>query len=311
MTQKRVLLIDGDPLVYSCGFACEHIVYHVVAEDGSIMESFPASAAAGKRAAKKFIKEYGGELYEEKEVEPLKYVLSTLKQSINKMMDVCRGDTYEVYLSPKENFRDRLATIQKYKGNRDQLHKPVWYTEIREYLIKHHGAQVAEDIEADDAIGIRAAHGAGEPVVCSIDKDLNQIPGKHYNYRTGLKYFVPEEYAERFLYEQILAGDSVDNIAGLPKVSVGKATARLEDCGDYRREVLRAYAQHGFEGRWRSVVEETAKLIKILQREEEKDEKFWAEEEFLDIEADLSLDSPPTSAKEASSLVTKQNASSS
>lgn len=69
--------------------------------------------------------------------------------------------------------------------------------------------KVTDGIEADDALGIDQDENT---VICSIDKDLLQIPGKHYN-------FVKQEWATvspmqglRHFYGQIITGDATDNI---------------------------------------------------------------------------------------------------
>jgi hypothetical protein len=67
-------------------------------------------------------------------------------------------------------------------------------------------------------------------VICSVDKDLDQIPGWHYNFVKGTAYHItPEEGMYRF-YKQILTGDSADNIIGLKGVGPIRADKMLEDC---------------------------------------------------------------------------------
>ena len=52
------------------------------------------------------------------------------------------------------NYRDRIATILPYKGNRDPCKRPVYYDEMREYLIEYFGAELNTGMETDDACGI-------------------------------------------------------------------------------------------------------------------------------------------------------------
>jgi len=76
-----------------------------------------------------------------------------------------------------------------------------------------------KDLEADDVISMLQDD---ETFVYSKDKDLLQIPGTHFNLKTGLFYEITKEQGMRFLLYQLLEGDSVDNIVGLK--SYGKVT---------------------------------------------------------------------------------------
>lgn len=68
-------------------------------------------------------------------------------------------------------------------------------------------------------------------IICSVDKDLLQIPGKHYN-------FVKKEFSEvseieglRNFYKQMLIGDAADHVfgvKGIGKVRAAKLIDHLE-----------------------------------------------------------------------------------
>lgn len=135
---------------------------------------------------------------------------------------------YKVYLSGTTNFRDDVAVTAPYKGNRDPDAKPALLPVARQHLIDVYGAEVYEGIEADDAIATGAWQEAlkgGDPIICSIDKDFDQIAVPRYD-------FIQKEYtsyvalqATRNLYKQVLTGDSVDNIMGCE--GCGPVTASL------------------------------------------------------------------------------------
>jgi DNA polymerase-1 len=65
-------------------------------------------------------------------------------------------------------------------------------------------------------------------VICHIDKDLDQAPGKHYNYSKQKNYYISEQEAEYKFYEQVLVGDTSDGYKGCP--NIGKVRcARILD----------------------------------------------------------------------------------
>ena len=144
---KPLALIDLDILTYRCGFAAQHNEYTYA--DGS----------GGTFRYKKDMKEaVGKENYDEAQVtkelivEPVEFALGNVKTALNSILASLGTESYIGYLTGKGNWRDDFAKIRKYKGNRDEAHKPVHYAAIREYLINHWDAIVVEGEEADDAI---------------------------------------------------------------------------------------------------------------------------------------------------------------
>lgn len=151
---------------------------------------------------------------------------------------------YEVFLTGQGNFRYDIAKAAPYKGNRKDVAKPVHLSLCRDYLVDKWGAIVSEGEEADDLIAIAATEYGPDTVVASIDKDMLQIPCKHFNFSTGVWSDVSEFEGLKFFYKQILTGDRADNIMGLYRVGPVKAEKMLEGCDDEESlwdAVLKAY----------------------------------------------------------------------
>lgn len=127
----------------------------------------------------------------------------------------------------RSNYRYALGTIRSYKGHRP-TDKPFWYSQIRNYLMGLNGRMVF-GMEADDAIGIALTLDPENAISCSVDKDLDNIPGKHYNEIHPEKgvYLVSETDALHNFYCQLALGDRVDNIHGL--YSIGPKSQLLVD----------------------------------------------------------------------------------
>ena len=126
------------------------------------------------------------------------------------------------------NFRSKVAKTLPYKGNRT-ANKPKHYDFIRSYL-GIIGFHTAVNNEADDEISIAATQHRDEVIICSIDKDLRQVPGWHYNFVTKKLDYVEDEQGIRSFYTQILTGDRVDNIPGVGGIGPVKAEKILRDC---------------------------------------------------------------------------------
>ena len=154
------------------------------------------------------------------------------------------ADDLQGYLTaPTGNFREQVAVTAPYKGNRSGK-KPEHYTAIRTYLQEEWGFEEVSGMEADDAIAIKATELGNSAVICTTDKDLDQVEGWHFNFVKRNLYHVTREEGLRRFYLQILTGDRVDNIVGLRGIGPVKADRILDGVSEehalYQR-VLEAY----------------------------------------------------------------------
>lgn len=141
---------------------------------------------------------------------------------------------YQVYLTGSKNFRKQINP--EYKANRKDKPKPPHLQACLEYLMEEWDAVYLDEVEADDLLGIAAdkcgdEHGYGT-VICSIDKDLLQIPGYHYNFVNRTFSTVSKIEGIRHFYKQMLIGDVADNIfgiAGIGPVKAGRLLDHIED----------------------------------------------------------------------------------
>lgn len=120
---------------------------------------------------------------------------------------------HRCFLSGGSNFR--YDVYPEYKANRNDMPKPKWLQSVREHLVTEWNAKVTDGIEADDAMGIaQCSEHDGDSVIASIDKDMLQIPGYHYNFvRLEHRNISPLEGLRNF-YKQLIMGDRTDNIFG-------------------------------------------------------------------------------------------------
>ena len=211
---------DGDLLIYRAGFAAEKMQYYV----GETM--YERKADIPKDVDPESIER-------ERVLEPVENALYNAKSMISNTCEALASDDITIYLSGPTNFRLGIATIRPYKGNRDETHKPQHGPAIKKYLQKKYDVVVSKDEEADDIVSyshykmwLEDEHST---VIASTDKDLDMIPGLHYNFIKGESYYVTPEEGTRWFYTQLLMGDSTDNIPGIPKVGKVKAARALEE----------------------------------------------------------------------------------
>lgn len=178
------------------------------------------------------------------------------------------------FLDGPGNFRDEIATIKKYKGNRDTSHKPKYYNEIRDWMVAH-GATLVPEIEVDDLIGISQwGAGIGTTCIISSDKDMDQIPGLHYDWTKSRLFDVSFQEADLMLFYQMLVGDTSDNIPGIDQIGPVRAAALLQECNydldRVREDVKRQYQKQYGEG-WELAYQEIGRLLYILRDRSHRD----------------------------------------
>jgi hypothetical protein len=239
-TKKLLVLIDGDIFRYRCGFAAERNHYLVELTNPNDHKEYRSFDS--KKEAKEYLERVTrgvsgafGQIWTRKEIQPLENCLQIVKGSLTQTLDdVAKGKVvdYRIFLSGADNFRTKLAVTKVYKGTRSEV-KPTYYKEIGEYLTENWKAETTGGIEADDAIGIAAMEAKEkdvEYVVVSNDKDLNQIPGLHYDWVKKEFYNVSSKEAKTAFFTQLLTGDATDNVPGIPGVGPATAEKILADC---------------------------------------------------------------------------------
>jgi DNA polymerase-1 len=171
-----IALIDGDIVAYRAASSCE-----------------PTKAKAVR--------------------EPLEFAITRADECMRRILYAYGHCEYKLFIGGGDNFRYQIDP--SYKANRSDKPRPEWLQPVREYLVTEWQAHIADGIETDDHLGIEqsADHGQ-DTVICSIDKDLLQIPGNHYNFvKEEQTYVTPLEGWANF-YTQLIMGDRSDNIQG-------------------------------------------------------------------------------------------------
>jgi hypothetical protein len=194
-------------------------------------------------------------------------------ESIRNICQSIDTNDYKCYLTAQgieHNFRYQIDNT--YKANRKEAQKPTHYNLIRGHLIENHGAIIAQGEEADDLLGIEQTTRGTDSIICTIDKDLDQIPGWHYNFVKGLRYNISEIEGRRFFYAQLLIGDASDNVAGIKGLGTKRTGALLDQLsteGELFRVVAKQYKNQYGEEEWLKQLTKTGQLLWIRKQEGE------------------------------------------
>jgi 5'-3' exonuclease len=148
-------------------------------------------------------------------------------KTIQDIMEETFADSHLIFLTRSDtNFRKTIDPL--YKANRKDIERPQHLAAVQQFLVTNYGASWCEGYEADDALGVSQTT-LGDSIICSLDKDLLQIPGKHYNWVNKEFKTVTEEEGLRSFFAQSLIGDTSDNIFGIKGLGKVKTERILRD----------------------------------------------------------------------------------
>lgn len=216
----------------------------------------------------------------------------------------------KLYLTRGPNYRDKFATVKKYKGTR-KGEKPFHFKNITAYLEAKYEVIWADGLEADDLLVVEQVSRLSQrdTIICSRDKDLKISPGFHYQWECGPQPSFGPSWVEpigrialskdgkklrgaglRFFYAQTLMGDTVDNIAGLGRFGPVKTFQALMHCKTEQElfdTVLALYVQRYGPEEGRRRLLEMGRLAWMTQEMDGSKIKLWVfpgeEEEWLDL----------------------------
>tara|TARA_R110002110_G_scaffold79230_4_gene207307 strand:- start:9747 stop:10619 length:873 start_codon:yes stop_codon:yes gene_type:complete len=266
MAIKVTGLFDGDILAYRAGFAAEKMVYFD-------LRNLPNHGGVTWGARKEVPDDFPSEfLGKERKLEPLANALYNVKSLIQNSLDALRLEydavdvEYETFLSGRGNFRKLVD--ENYKANRKDVPKPTYLPQITEYLIERHHGFLTTGCEADDFFGhasLTARAKQRVPVIISIDKDLKQLEGFHYNPVKGIFSEMSRAAGELFFWRQMLQGDRVDNIPGIPGIGPAKAERFLPDgtSNEQAQKVVVEHYENHFAEQWKERYRKNSQLLWI------------------------------------------------
>jgi len=250
---EAILLLDSDPLVYAGSFVGQD---NIKDDDGKVIDV---------------------------EIHPFSFVSSYLDNLIPEIMEACNTTIDPLmFLSGDTNFRNEVAKKKVYKGNRKK-ERPFHYDNTRVYIRSRYTTNISNGVEADDVLAMFMTKYRREDIPCilvSIDKDLRQVEGWHYTYETwnsGEKplYFVDklgkleekDKNGYLFFCYQLLTGDSVDNIPGLPRYGPKKAFKFLHESRSPREafNIVANEYKEVYSDTWREELSEQCNLLWMIR----------------------------------------------
>ncbi len=162
-----------------------------------------------------------------KEPEEISY---NIDKTMGDILKATGATSIKVAIKGRGNFRNNL--YRRYKGTRKKL-EPDMRKALNfghNYMIETWNATMADGMEADDLVSIWAAECRSieeDYTIVGIDKDLLQIPGRHYHFIKKTLTDVSKEEGHYSLMRQCLTGDKSDNIPGIKGIGPKKADKAL------------------------------------------------------------------------------------
>lgn len=238
MKKFRHVYVDGDILLYEIAFATQKNIYHIY------VDGIKVWVGSDKREINSIFKgiDFAYEKYVY--VQPLLSAINTYELKLKAYAKKFDTNRIDVVLTGTTNFRNEVAVTRPYKGTRHQ-DKPYNYPDLKLHMIED-GAIVTENEEADDYLSYMTYNNYNTVAVTS-DKDALNTPSYIYNPKKEELIYVSEDDATKSFFTQVLTGDGVDNIPGLPgygKVTASEVLEGLSTYKELRKAVAMAYACH-------------------------------------------------------------------
>jgi len=155
------------------------------------------------------------------------------EQLLDRILKKTEATEYRAFISHPINFRNDI--LPSYKANRTAP-KPIHLAALKDYALEKMNAEMSrEGLEADDEMSI---HQTDDTIICTLDKDLLQVSGRHFSWAiSGKNWKRPDRFVTQtemgglhLFYEQCIKGDSADNVIGIKGLGDKKAKNMLQNC---------------------------------------------------------------------------------
>jgi hypothetical protein len=169
-------------------------------------------------------------------------------QVMNSILQNSGATHYIAYMKGQETIVSRKAINPDYKANRSK-EAPWWWKQVQVDLFLRWEAKYVHDLEVDDAVNITRLK-LPDSFICAIDNDLLGLKGTHYNWRKDEWVKVTEAEANNKFWTDMIAGQTGDNIKGIPGKGIKYAEKLFADptyydmIFTYPELTFRAYLDH-------------------------------------------------------------------
>lgn len=170
----------------------------------------------------------------------MKWEVKTFFNNVRYKLD---SDDLTPVFSPSSNYRYEL--FPEYKASRKGKRKPLGLKWLIGWMKESFGGITADNMEADDWIGILCTKEPKKTVAVSGDKDFGTLPIDWYNPLSDERKRTSKEDAANFHLIQTLAGDQADGYAGAKGVGLIGAKKLLDKKGYSWETVVEAYEKAG------------------------------------------------------------------
>jgi len=207
-------------------------------------------------------------------------------QALIEMSGSVRASVHLTMPGSSKGERYLIATVKPYQQQRTHTGRPLNWEMLRGYLEDYEGELFRvirwRNREADDGMAL-ASRRAEDPlrlcVIASPDKDMRMLAGLHIDIHDYTLTEVPkgafevigangQVYGHKWFWMQMLAGDTADNIPGLPRAEgkrCGDKTAAKylagTTCNGEAFEVVSRLYQGTYEATWADALVEQAALL--------------------------------------------------
>ena len=189
---------------------------------------------------------------------------------VNKLEDMYSVERVITFSGSKGNFRKLITS--DYKANRKKQEMPPLLDEMHQFVKDEYNSVWGFGIETDDIVARywkELSNEVGRDNVCivSLDKDYRQFPAIIYNYHFKSREIldISEEEAMYNFYEQMIIGDTADNVNYFKGKGKKYAEKYLADCNtkyQYTRKMLELF-QEKYKGKARQKYAECYHLLKL------------------------------------------------
>jgi len=207
--------------------------------------------------------------YEDLEDAKIKFDHQLMK-IVNDLEEQFEIDKIITFNGSKGNFRKLITPV--YKANRKKQELPPLLHPMHKYVKEQYNSIFGYGIETDDLVArywktLSDDIGRDNVMIVSIDKDYKQFPCLIYNYHYKHKTIIditPQEAIYNF-YEQMIVGDSADNVnyfRGRGKKFAEKYYADCKTKYQYTKKLYELFKEQ-YKGKARQKYTECYNLLKL------------------------------------------------